>query len=274
MAKKTVTKKVEQEEAPITVPQLDVDVAVEKRLVALYTLQCVDTEIDKICLIRGELPHTIEDCKDEIAGKQTRIEKLEKEIKEKSLEIAMHENEKKVDLSEIKKFEEQQNNSARNNREFAALGREVDFKKTDIEYREKKIREATVCIEEKKKEIKKATEELEMLRADLVVREKELEDIVSETQKDEERLRAMSIEQEQYIEEYYLKAYKRLRKAARNGLGVVTIDRDACGGCFSKIPPQRQTEIKMHKKVIVCEHCGRILVDDDIANKAHENLKK
>lgn len=246
---------------------LDVDVAVEKRLVALYTLQKVDSEIDKIRIIRGELPQAIQDLEDEIAGLQTRIENFTNDISNKEHEIGMRNKEVEDHQAMIKNYEKQQDN-VRNNREYEAINKEIEFQNLEIQLCERKNREATAGIKELQQHIEAATILLENRQSDLKIKKEELDDIIKETEKDEERLLAKSKEQEQYIEERYLAGYKRIRKAARNGLAVVTIEREACGGCFSKIPPQRQTEIKMHKKVIVCEHCGRILVDDDIANKA------
>ena len=273
MAKKVSTKKaVETVETP-TVLRPDVDVAVEKRLVALYTLQSVDSEIDKIKIIRGELPQAVQDLEDEIAGLNTRIENFTTEIKEteaankqRNVEISEHQ-------EQIKKYQKQQDN-VRNNREYESLNKEVEFQNLEIQLCERRNKEANAKIAELKQHIEAAKHLLEGRNADLQTKKDELGDIIKETEKDEERLMKKSKEQEQYIEEHYLAAYKRIRKAAHNGLAVVPIDRDACGGCFSKIPPQRQTEIKMHKKVIVCEYCGRILVDDNIASRVEAALEK
>ena len=275
MAKKVTTKKeIEQENAAISVArQLDVDVAVEKRLIALYTLQTVDSEIDKIQIIRGELPQAIQDLEDEIAGLETRIQNFNNEIKATEEKMAAEKNEIVEHNEMTKKYQKQQDN-VRNNREFEAINKEIEYTGLQIQLCERRLKEDAAHIKELQQHISAAELLLENRRKDLQVKKDELEDIIKETEKDEARLRAKSEEQEQYIEPRYLTAYKRIRGAARNGLAVVTIDRDACGGCFSKIPPQRQTEIKMHKKVIVCEHCGRILVDDNIAIIAKENLGK
>ncbi|MBP5190880.1 MAG: hypothetical protein J6031_08220 [Bacteroidales bacterium] len=275
MAKKVTTKKeIEQENAAISVArQLDVDVAIEKRLIALYTLQTVDSEIDKIQIIRGELPQAIQDLEDEIAGLETRIQNFNNEIKATEEKMAAEKNEIVEHNEMTKKYQKQQDN-VRNNREFEAINKEIEYTGLQIQLCERRLKEDAAHIKELQQHISAAELLLENRRKDLQVKKDELEDIIKETEKDEARLRAKSEEQEQYIEPRYLTAYKRIRGAARNGLAVVTIDRDACGGCFSKIPPQRQTEIKMHKKVIVCEHCGRILVDDNIAIIAKENLGK
>lgn len=251
--------------------QNDVDLATEERLVALYTLQSVDTKIDKIKIIRGELPQAIQDLEDEIAGLQTRIDNFSSNIKDLEDAVAQRKNEILEHNEMIKKYEQQQDN-VRNNREFEAINKEIEFQNLEVQLCERKNRDAANSIKELQQHIEAAQLLLQNRQSDLSVKKNELDDIIQETEKDEQRLIAKSKEQEQFIDERYLTAYKRIRNAARNGLAVVTIDRDACGGCFSKIPPQRQTEIKMHKKVIVCEYCGRILVDDDIAQKAQAKL--
>jgi len=275
MPKKVTTKKATEPEnsTPLTTRTLDVDIAVENRLVALYTLQCVHTEIDKIKIIRGELPQAIEDLEDEIAGLETRIRNFNGDIEQNNNAIAKEKNEIAEHNEMIKKYQKQQDN-VRNNREYEAINKEIEYKDLQIQLCERHLKEANARIKELQQHISAAQLLLENRNKDLEVKKSELEDIIKDTEKDEARLMAKSQEQEQLIEDRYLTAYKRIRKSARNGLAVVTIDRDACGGCFSKIPPQRQTEIKMHKKVIVCEHCGRILVDDDIAKKAQQILNK
>ncbi|MBQ6238219.1 MAG: hypothetical protein IJK07_08375 [Bacteroidales bacterium] len=275
MAKKVTTKKETEQEnaAPAIVRPLDVDVAVEKRLIALYTLQTVDSEIDKIQIIRGELPQAIQDLEDEITGLETRIQNFNSEIEATNEKMAAEKNEIAEHNEMTKKYQKQQDN-VRNNREFEAINKEIEYTGLQIQLCERRLKEGAAHIKELQQHIAAAELLLENRRKDLQVKKDELDDIIKETEKDEARLREKSQEQEQYIEPRYLTAYKRIRGAARNGLAVVTIDRDACGGCFSKIPPQRQTEIKMHKKVIVCEHCGRILVDDNIAEIAKENLEK
>ena len=275
MAKKVTTKKeTEQEKAvPEMTRMLDVDVAVEKRLIALYTLQTVDSEIDKIKIIRGELPQAIQDLEDEIAGLETRIQNFNNEIEATNQKMAAEKSEIAEHNEMTKKYQKQQDN-VRNNREFEAINKEIEYTGLQIQLCERRLKEGTAHIKELQQHIAAAELLLENRRKDLQVKKDELDDIIKETEKDEARLLEKSHEQEQFIDERYLTAYKRIRGAARNGLAVVTIDRDACGGCFSKIPPQRQTEIKMHKKVIVCEHCGRILVDDDIAERSKENLGK
>lgn len=274
MAKKVSTKKAETEakEAPV-IMRPDADVAVEKRLVALYTLQSVDSEIDKIQIIRGELPQAVQDLEDEIAGLNTRIENFTAEIKETEAANKARMAEIEEHNEQIKKYQKQQDN-VRNNREFESLNKEIEFQNLEIQLCERKNKEGKAHVSELKQHIEAAKVLLENRQKDLEAKREELTAITAETEKDEERLRAKSKEQEQFIDERYLAAYKRIRGAARNGLAVVQIDRDSCGGCYSHIPPQRQMEIKMHKKVIVCENCGRILVDDDIAAKTKAQMEK
>lgn len=273
MAKKASPKAEELQENPVseTTRQNDVDIAVEKRLLALFTLQSLDSEIDKIKIIRGELPQAIQDLEDEIAGLETRIQNFNNDISDTNTKIAEMKNKIAEHTEMVKKFQKQQEN-VRNNREFEAINKEIEYANLEIQLCERNLKESAAHIKEVQQHIDAAKRILESRQKDLEIKKNELNDIIKETEKDEIRLRAKSEEQEQYIEKRYLEAYKRIRNAARNGLAVVTIDRAACGGCFSKIPPQRQTEIKMHKKVIVCEHCGRILVDDQIALMAKENL--
>jgi len=236
-------------------------VSVEERLRALYELQQVDSQIDRIKVLRGELPLEVSDLEDEIAGLETRIKKIEEEIEDKETEISN----KKVEIADagklIERYQEQQN-QVRNNREFDSLAKEIEFQQLEIELCEKRIREFAVEAEAKKSQKEAATETFEGRKADLEHKKSELEDIVAETKKDEDSFAEKSKRLEDVIEPRLLTAYKRIRGNARNGLAVVTVERDACGGCFNKIPPQRQLDIMSHKKVIVCEYCGRILVDN------------
>ena len=274
MAKKVTTPEVEEQAVmEIARPNIDVDVAIERRLVALHTLQLIDSEIDKIQIIRGELPQAIQDLEDEIAGLRTRIDNFKGSINEQNANILKRNEEVANHQAMIKKYEKQQDN-VRNNREFEAINKEIEFQDLEIQLCERRNRDAKNKIDELKHHIEAAELLIKNRQDDLDSKKAELDGIIEETRKDEVRLLEKSREMEQYSDERYLTAYKRIRQQARNGLAVVTIDRDACGGCFSKIPPQRQSEIKMHKKVIVCEHCGRILVDDDIAQKAHAQIEK
>lgn len=239
------------------------DVSVEEKLRALYRIQKVDSSIDKIRMLHGELPLEVEDLEDEIAGLQTRIEKFEEELK--SLETAISNKRTEIQNAEalIKKYEEQQNN-VRNNREFESLAKEIEYQTLEIELCQKRIKEFTTKIQENTEVIEASKTQLEERNSDLNNKKKELDEIMADTKKEEEELLAKSKENEKFIEERLLTAYKKIRRNARNGLAVVTVERDACGGCFNKIPPQRQLDIKSRKKIIVCEYCGRILVDENI----------
>ncbi len=237
---------------------------VAEKLKALYDLQLVDTAIDKIRILRGELPLEVQDLEDEIEGLQTRVSKydddvaaLEKSINGKKQEIANAQ-----DL--IKKYEEQQSN-VRNNREYDSLSKEIEFQTLEIELCEKRIKEFTVQIDEKKVVIEESRTVLDERKLDLENKKKELEEIIAETQKEEDVMEKKSDDLKGIIETRLVSAYKKIRANARNGLAVVPVERDSCGGCFNKIPPQRQLDIASMKKIIVCEYCGRILVDPKIS---------
>jgi hypothetical protein len=246
---------------------------VEEKLKALYALQLIDSTIDKIRTIRGELPLEVQDLEDEIVGLETRIGKLTEELENMEKEIVDRKNTIKDCTALIKKYETQQMN-VRNNREFDSLSKEMEFQTLEIQLAEKKIKEAQANIEAKKEIIEESNNRLADRKADLEHKQKELEEITQETQKDETDLMKRSEKAEKIIEERLLTAYKRIRENAVNGLAVVTVERDSCGGCFNKIPPQRQMDIKNHKKIIVCEHCGRILVDPEMAANADEKNSK
>lgn len=241
------------------------EVTIEKRLIALYSLQQIDSQVDKIRIIRGELPLEVQDLEDEIAGLETRIDNyiqetvgLEKSVTEKKNVI-------KDCLTLIKKYEDQQMN-VRNNREYDSLTKEIEFQNLEIQLAEKRIKEFQSALDAKTAEIEQYQKLLQDRKNDLEVKKNELDDIIAETEKEETDLITRSEENREYIEERLLTAYTRIRKNARNGLAVVQIERDACGGCFNKIPPQHQLDIRMHKKIIVCEYCGRILVDEGIVD--------
>ncbi len=238
----------------------DKERSVEERLQNLFQLQTYLSEIDRIKILRGELPNEVKDLEDEIIRYQTRIQKHKDEIESLKAFVAQKQGEIEDRKIKISKYDEQINN-VRNNREFAFLEKEKEYEGLEIELAEKNIREANEKQEQKALEIQRAEEELADNQHILVEKRKELDEIVSETRTQEENIRAKAKELEQKIDDYTLAAFKRIRKNARNGLGIVTVQRSACGGCFNRIPPQRQLEIKMHKKVIVCEYCGRIMVD-------------
>jgi len=233
---------------------------VEEKLIALYKLQSIDTEIDKIKILRGELPLEVQDLEDEIAGLQTRVANVSEEIATFDGSIKEKESLMKDSKALIVKYDEQLKN-IRNNREFDSLNKEIEFQNLEIELAEKRIKEAKATISSKT-EAKSGTEMRLIDRsADLTAKNAELDGIIAETQKDEEKLGKESVVAEKVIDDRLLNAYKRLRGSVRNGLAVVPVLRDACGGCFNSVPPQRQMDIAARKKVIVCEHCGRVLVD-------------
>ena len=234
------------------------EATVAEKLDALYELQKIDSEIDRIRTIRGELPLEVQDLEDELEGLETRIAKIEEEIKELDTEISDRKNATKESETAIAKYKEQQNN-VRNNREFESLAKEIEFQELEIKLHEKKSKEAKARIENKQEILVEAKERYEFRASDLKVKKGELDEIVAETQKDEDQLIKSSDAAKKKIDERLLSAYVRLRGNAKNGLAVVQIERDSCGGCFNKIPPQRQLDIQAKKKVIVCEHCGRIL---------------
>lgn len=240
------------------------EATVEERLQALYDLQVIDSKIDKIRTVRGELPLEVQDLEDEVAGLETRIEKTEETVKALESDISA----KKIQIEEskaaIKKYEEQQKN-VRNNREYDSLSKEIEFQSLEIELSEKRINEYKVKIEGKQEINDTAKEKLKETKNELDHKKNELDEIIAETEKEEKELLKKSGKAEEVIEDRLLTAYKRIRDNARNGLAVVPVERSACGGCFNKIPPQRQLDISTHKKVIVCEHCGRILIDPKMA---------
>ena len=241
----------------------ETEIPVEDRLRALYNLQLVASEIDKIKTLRGELPLEVQDLEDDIAGLETRLGNLREEVVALEKNIQKKHNEITDSEALIKKYEEQQKN-VRNNREFDSLSKEIEYQNLEIELYNKKIKEFNVQVEEKKVLIKESEGTLDERKSDLETKKSELDEIISDTQKEEEGLYKKLEKTQNLIEDRLLMAYKRIRSNARNGLAVVPVQRDACGGCFNQIPPQRQLDIKSRKKIIVCEYCGRILVDDEI----------
>lgn len=243
---------------------------VEEKLVALYTLQSIDTEIDKIKILRGELPLEVQDLEDEITGLKTRVTNINDEIA--AFDGSIKEKESLILDSKalMKKYDEQLKN-IRNNREFDSLNKEIEFQTLEIELAEKRIKEAKASIVAKMDIISVAKMRLQDRTADLDAKNAELDSIIAETKKDEEKLGKQSVIAEKVIDERLLNAYKRLRGSVRNGLAVVPVLRDACGGCFNSVPPQRQMDIASRKKVIVCEHCGRVLVDKAMAGLSEED---
>jgi len=245
------------------------DASVEEKLQALFQLQQIDSEIDRIKIVRGELPIEVKDLEDDVARLETRIHNISNDIAEFEKLIG----EKKIAIKDatalIKKYEGQQNN-VKNNREYESITKEIEFQKLEIELSEKRIKEYAFEINSKKQILTETEEELGFRKNDLEGKRKELDTIIEETRKDEEKLKEYSDKAASIIEERLLSGYHKIRENAANHLAVVSVQRDSCGGCFNKVPPQRQLEIKQRKKVIVCEHCGRILVDADIMTDLEE----
>ena len=247
------------------------DLTVEERLKALYQLQTTLSAIDEKKALRGELPLEVQDLEDEIVGLTTRMEKIQSEIDEFRQAISM----KKADIEEAKASIDRytkQLDDVQNNRQYDTLTKEIEFQSLEIELCNKKIREANMRIEEREGDLQHAKELIDERHQILEEKKSELDEIMNETRAAEEELKEKAKVLEMKIESRLLASFKRIRKNARNGLGIVYVQRDACGGCFNKIPPQRQLDIKMHKKVIVCEYCGRILVDPELAGVKIDKL--
>ena len=240
------------------------DMSVEEKLKALYQLQTMLSEIDKIKTLRGELPLEVQDLEDEVAGLTTRIEKINREIADLKGDVAKKKNEITDAKASVDKYKDQLDN-VRNNREYDVLSKEIEFQTLEIELCEKRIKEYNAAAAAKADEIAKSEALLDERRKDLDVKKSELDEIVAETKQEEEKLREKAKAVEATIEPRLLQAFKRIRKNSRNGLGIVYVQRDACGGCFNKIPPQRQLDIRMRKKIIVCEYCARLMIDPELA---------
>ena len=240
------------------------ELSTEERLKTLFQLQTMLSEIDKIKTLRGELPLEVQDLEDEIAGLTTRIEKIQSEISDLKSAIAGKRVEIETAKAAVEKYKSQQDN-VRNNREYDFLTKEIEFQTLEIELCEKRIKEFTVSEQQKSEEAAKSLAALEERQKDLDLKKSELDEIVSETKQEEEKLREKTKELETRIDPRLLQSFKRIRKSSRNGLGIVYVQRDACGGCFNKIPPQRQLDIRSRKKIIVCEYCGRIIIDPELA---------
>jgi predicted nucleic acid-binding Zn-ribbon protein len=244
---------------------------VEQKLEALYELQNIHTQVDKIRQTRGELPMEVADLEDDVAGLETRIQKIKTELDDFEDAVVMRKNTIKESQALVKKYETQQNN-VKNNREFDALAKEIEIQGLEVMVCEKKIKELGYDITLKTEVYETALVTLEERKKDLEGKQTELANLTSETQKEEEVLLAEAEKAKLNIEDRLLIAYNRLRGNFKNGLAVVTIQRDSCSGCFNQIPPQRQSDIRQRKKIIVCEHCGRILVDETIAQEINPEL--
>ena len=240
------------------------DLSVEEKLKTLYQLQTTLSSIDEKKALRGELPLEVQDLEDEIAGLTTRVDKIESEINECNAAVSQ----KKAEIGQAQISVDRykmQLEEVKNNREYDTLSKEIEFQSLEIELCNKKIKEAIVKINERDRDLNSVREQIAARTDDLEQKRNELNEIMQETREEEEKLKDKAKVFETKIESRLLSSFKRIRKNARNGLGIVYVQRDACGGCFNKIPPQRQLDIKMHKKIIVCEYCGRILVDPELA---------
>ena len=240
------------------------ELSVEEKLKNLYELQKLLTEIDKIKTLRGELPLEVQDLEDEIEGLSTRVDKISAEITELKRDINERNGSIQENKSNIERFKTQMD-SVRNNREYDTLSKQIEYAELDNVLNEKKIAEAKTLLESKTSEVARCNLLASERRSDLEVKRGELEEIIAETKADEDKLREKAKNLEMTIEPRLLNAFKRIRRNSRNGLGVVYVQRDACGGCFNKIPPQRQLDVRMRKKIIVCEYCGRIMIDPELA---------
>lgn len=240
------------------------DLTVEEKLKTLFQLQTTLSGIDENRALRGELPLEVQDLEDEIAGLNTRIEKIQHEIEQFQKAVSQKNGEIQEAQASLKRYQSQLD-TVSNNREYDTLSKEIEFQQLEIELCEKKIREGQQKIQERQADLAYTQEHKADREKGLVEKRSELDDIMSETRDEEERLKEKALDLEKKIEPRLLASFKRIRKGARNGLGIVYVQRDACGGCFNKIPPQRQLDIKMHKKIIPCEYCGRILIDPELA---------
>ena len=240
------------------------EISVESKLQTLYQLQATLSAIDKKRALRGELPLEVQDLEDEIAGLKTRIEHIEGDINDFQQAVAQKQGEIKEAEESVERYKKQLD-EVRNNREYDTLTKEIEFQSLEIELCNKKIKEANAKVEDKKRELVRTNDLINDRQQALEEKKSELDEIMQETREEEQVLKAKAEELETKIEPRLLSSFKRIRKNARNGLGIVYVQRDACGGCFNKIPPQRQLDIKMHKKVIVCEYCGRIMIDPELA---------
>ncbi|MBP3767469.1 MAG: hypothetical protein J6I31_04225 [Prevotella sp.] len=240
------------------------DLSVEERLKTLYQMQTALSGIDEKRALRGELPLEVQDLEDEIEGLSTRIEKIQRDIDEYQKAVTQKKGEIVEAQASVERYQKQLN-EVKNNREYDTLTKEIEFQTLEIELCNKKIKEAQARISEKQEELEVNQANIEDRKNDLEVKKNELDEIMEETRAEEDKLKAKVKDLEAKIEPRLLASFKRIRKNARNGLGIVYVQRDACGGCFNKIPPQRQLDIKMHKKIIVCEYCGRIMIDPELA---------
>ena len=240
------------------------EISVESKLQTLYQLQTTLSAIDEKRALRGELPLEVQDLEDEIAGLKTRVEHIEGDINDFQQSVAQKQGEIKEAEESVERYKKQLD-EVRNNREYDTLTKEIEFQSLEIELCNKQIKEANAKVEDKKRELIRTNDLINDRQQALDEKKNELDEIMQETREEEQALKAKAEDLETKIEPRLLSSFKRIRKNARNGLGIVYVQRDACGGCFNKIPPQRQLDIKMHKKIIVCEYCGRIMIDPELA---------
>ena len=238
------------------------DYTTEEKIKALYELQKIDSKIDEINKVKGELPLEVQDLEDEIEGLKTRIENINNEIEE--FNTLTKQRKREIDQANIQiaHYKEQQNN-VRNNREYDAITKEIEYQELEIELAEKRLKEYAAGIKNKKAQLETAEAVVADRDIDLTAKKAELESIEAETADQVAELQAMAEKAKVKIDERLLVAYNRIRRSVRNGLAVVSVKRDACGGCYNRIPPQRQVDVRQGKKLIVCEYCGRILVADN-----------
>jgi uncharacterized protein len=240
------------------------DLSVEEKLSTLYQLQTTLSSIDEKRALRGELPLEVQDLEDEIEGLNIRVEKIQNDINEFEDAVAQKRKEIAQAQESVERYKHQLD-EVKNNREYDTLTKEIEFQSLEIELCNKKIREALAKVDDKHRDLEQAKALIEDRQTALDEKKSELDEIMQETREEEEKLKEHAKDLETKIEPRLLTSFKRIRKNARNGLGIVYVQRDACGGCFNKIPPQRQLDIKMHKKIIVCEYCGRIMIDPELA---------
>ena len=239
----------------------EVDYSMQEKIMALYELQKIDSQIDEINKVKGELPLEVQDLEDEIEGLKTRIDNINNEVEELNSLIKQHKREIDQAKISISHYKEQQNN-VRNNREYDSITKEIEYQELEIQLAEKRLKERNAAIKSKKVQLEEAEAVVADRNIDLTAKKTELESIEAETADQVAALEAKAVKAKTKIDERLLTAYNRIRRSVRNGLAVVTVQRDACGGCFNRIPPQRQADVRQGKKLIVCEYCGRILVDD------------
>ena len=249
---------------PENIPQEGVEeITIAKKLLSLYNLQQICSQIDKIRVVRGELPNEVRDMEDALEGMQTRIEKHKEELEDLKQKIVAQDVKMKEAHVLIKRYEDQQNN-VRNNREYESLSKEIEYQKLEIQVAEKHKGKFSADIVTKNENIAEFEEKRNEIEEVLTQKKNELTDIIAETKKEEQELIEGAEQLKKNVDYRLLNAFERIRNNARNGLAIVLIERDACGGCFSMIPPQRQLDIRLHKKIIVCEACGRIFIDKQL----------